>query len=46
MTRPEDCPNASLTAYASFYIPTGPDISSEELDYVSTNFKMILDSLL
>ena len=46
MSRPEYCPIASLTAYASFYIPTGPDISSEELDYVSTNFKMILDSLL
>jgi dTDP-4-amino-4,6-dideoxygalactose transaminase len=32
-------------AYASFYLPTGPDISQEELDYVAAKFSSVLDSL-
>ena len=42
-TRPEDCPNANKVAYSSFYLPTGPDISREELDYVANTFSHILD---
>ena len=45
-TRPEDCPNANKVAYASFYLPTGPAITHEELDYVSTKLIYILDQLV
>ena len=38
LTKPDDCPNANKVAYASFYLPTGPDISQAELDYVSQEF--------
>ncbi|RKT59643.1 perosamine synthetase [Azonexus fungiphilus] len=41
-TREEDCPNANKVAYASFYLPTGPDISQVELEYVVENFLSIL----
>jgi perosamine synthetase len=45
-TKPEDCPNANMVAYASFYLPTGPAISEVELDYVSTKLCSILDGLI
>lgn len=45
-TKPEDCPNANKVAYASFYLPTGPDISEEELQYVVKNFKRILKDIV
>jgi perosamine synthetase len=45
-TKPEDCPNANKVAYASFYLPTGPDISEEELHYVVKNFKRILKDIV
>lgn len=45
-TRLEDCPNANKVAFSSFYLPTGPDISPEELDYVSSNLCSILDGLI
>jgi perosamine synthetase len=44
-TRAEDCPNANEVAYASFYLPTGPDISSEELNYVASTFSSVLDGM-
>jgi perosamine synthetase len=44
-TRPEDCPNANKVAYASFYLPTGPDISQVELDYVASKLSTILDKI-
>lgn len=43
-TRAEDCPNANRVAYSSFYLPSGPDISQEELDYVVAQFSKILDA--
>jgi perosamine synthetase len=46
MTKPEDCPNANKVAYSSFYLPTGPDISQAELDYVVQRFSTILDRTL
>ena len=46
LTRPEDCPNANKVAYASFYLPTGPDISQVELDYVAERFSGVLDGLV
>jgi perosamine synthetase len=42
-TKPDDCPRAKEIAYASFYLPTGPDISEAELNYVVNNFSSILD---
>lgn len=44
-TKAEDCPNANRIAYSSFYLPTGPDISQQELDYVATTFGAILEKL-
>ncbi len=41
-TSPDDCPNANKVAYSSFYLPTGPDISQVELEYVVDTFKKIL----
>ena len=46
LTNPEDCPVAASTASASFYIPSGPDISKDELDYVVSQFSLILDKYL
>lgn len=45
-TRPDDCPNANKVAYSSFYLPTGPDISAAELEYVAQTFASILDHML
>jgi perosamine synthetase len=43
-TRADECPNANRVAYSSFYLPTGPAISAEELDYVAKTFGAVLDS--
>ena len=45
-TKPEDCPNANKVAYSSFYLPTGPDISQDELDYVVETLSSVLDRLI
>ena len=45
-TRAEDCPQANRVAFSSFYLPTGPDISQAELDYVVELFSRVLDSLV
>jgi perosamine synthetase len=45
-TKPEDCPNANRLAYSTFYLPTGPDISQDELDYVVDKFSGILDAMI
>ena len=42
----QDCPNANKVAYSSFYLPTGPDISEVELNYVATKFSSILDKFI
>ncbi len=39
-----DCPVANYLATNSYYLPSGPEISSEEVDYISENMKMILKS--
>jgi perosamine synthetase len=41
-TRAEECPQANKLAYASFYLPTGPNISTEELGYVVEQFDGVL----
>lgn len=45
-TKTEDCPVANTVAYSSFYLPTGPAMTTEELDYVATKFTSILDSMI
>jgi len=45
-TRKEECPVANTVAYTSFYLPTGPAMTAEELDYVATKFTLILDSMI
>lgn len=45
-TKTEDCPSANKIAYSSFYLPTGPDISQPELEYVANTFGAILEKLI
>ena len=45
-TREEDCPVANTVAYSSFYLPTGPAMTAEELDYVATKLTAIMDSMI
>jgi perosamine synthetase len=45
-TRREDCPQANRVAYSSFYLPTGPAITQQELEYVATEFGRVLDNLV
>jgi perosamine synthetase len=40
------CPVANSVAYSSFYLPTGPAMTEEQLDYVSTKFCEILKKIL
>ena len=41
-TVPGDCPVAAATAYSGFYLPSGPVLSEDELDYVATQVCQIL----
>lgn len=43
-TRPEECPRANDVAFTGFYLPSGPGLSPDELDYVATNLCNVLDS--
>jgi perosamine synthetase len=45
-TKAEDCPRANEVAYTSFYLPTGPEISQEELAYVADHFESIIAPML
>jgi perosamine synthetase len=45
-TRKDECPVANEVAYSSFYLPTGPAMTEDELDYVATKFTLILDKLI
>ncbi|HEV7606549.1 MAG TPA: DegT/DnrJ/EryC1/StrS aminotransferase family protein [Steroidobacteraceae bacterium] len=45
-TREDECPQANKLAYASFYLPTGPAISTAELEYVAEQFDRVLKSLV
>ncbi|MDP2645425.1 MAG: DegT/DnrJ/EryC1/StrS family aminotransferase [Desulfobacterales bacterium] len=44
LTRKEDCPIANSVAYNSFYLPSGPVLSEEDMDYVVENLKDALDA--
>jgi perosamine synthetase len=39
LTKKEDCPIANSVAYNSFYLPSGPVLSEEDMDYVVDNLK-------
>ena len=41
----DDCPNANNIAMSSFYLPSGPSLTDEELEYVVTNIKLVLRSV-
>jgi perosamine synthetase len=42
LTKKEDCPIANSVAYNSFYLPSGPVLSEEDMDYVVANLKEAL----
>ncbi len=44
LTTKEDCPIANAVAYNSFYLPSGPVLSEEEMDYVVKYLKEALIS--
>lgn len=46
LTHPDDCPVARSIAYASFYLPTGPDISEIEMEFVIEKFKRNLENCI
>ncbi|MFO1218982.1 MAG: DegT/DnrJ/EryC1/StrS aminotransferase family protein [Burkholderiaceae bacterium] len=46
LVRRDDCPNANKIAYSSFYLPTGPQITEAELEYVAFSLSRVLDALL
>ena len=41
---PTDCPNANEVAYDGFYLPSGVELTENELDYIANNFIRILNS--
>ncbi len=43
-TRPDECPLASGVAYRGFYLPSGPMLGDDELDYVAGSLAEILDA--
>ena len=46
LTKPDDCPVAALTSNNSFYIPSGPDITKDELDYVVSGLSSVLEKYI
>lgn len=44
-TRHDECPKANNLALSSFYLPSGPNLSDEELEYVTTSLQTILESM-
>lgn len=42
LTKKEDCPIANSVAYNSFYLPSSPVLSEEDMDYVVENLKEAL----
>jgi perosamine synthetase len=40
--RADSCPQANLAARSTFYLPSGPSLSEEEVDYVAASLKSVL----
>jgi len=45
LTNKEDCPIANSVAYNSFYLPSGPVLREEEIDYVVDNLLDAIDAV-
>ncbi len=45
LTKRNDCPIANSVAYSSFYLPSGPVLSEEDMDYIIDNLKEALISV-
>jgi perosamine synthetase len=43
-TRADECPVANDVAHRGFYLPSGPGLSEEDLDYVATALIEVLSS--
>lgn len=41
-----DCPNANLVGSNGFYLPSGPNLSEEDLEYVADCFKLVIQEHL
>jgi perosamine synthetase len=39
----DECPNANKVAYASFYLPSGPNISDDELSFVASSLTTVIN---
>jgi len=44
-TRADECPVANDVAHRGFYLPSGPGLRDEELDYVASGLTEVLRSL-
>ncbi|MDA1044520.1 MAG: DegT/DnrJ/EryC1/StrS family aminotransferase [Verrucomicrobia bacterium] len=42
--KPDACPKANAIAYAGFYLPSGLDLTEQELDYVADNLIQVLNN--
>lgn len=42
--KPDSCPRANDVAYAGFYLPSGLELTEQELDYVAGEFIQILNN--
>jgi perosamine synthetase len=41
----DECPRASEIAMSSFYLPSGPLLTEEELEYVAVNLRSVVESM-
>lgn len=46
LTREDECPVANDVAYDAFYLPTGPGMTQQELDYVADKYVAILEKMV
>lgn len=46
LTKESDCPIANKISENSFYIPSGPNITKEEMNYVVKNIKLVIKGLI
>lgn len=46
LTTRDACPVANDVAYDAFYLPTGPAMTQEQLDYVAAKYVAILDRMI
>jgi len=44
-TRADDCPKANDAGARSFYLPSGPSLSEEELEFIAASVREVLESL-